>query len=181
MRVIRHANLVPAPWKNGGGSTTTIAVEPQGASLDDFDWRISLATIDRDGPFSSFPGIDRSLALVEGGGVELDVAGRRVVLGQDVLEFPGELAVTAKLHGGSTTDFNVMTRRGRYTHRLERRRVAGRVHIGAGGTTIVFVAQGSIDGEGISLQRHDALIIDSVCIVEATEAVLLVTTLMRAP
>ena len=52
----------------GGGSTTEIAVAPPGAGFDDFDWRVSLATITQDGPFSAFPGIDRTLALVDGDG-----------------------------------------------------------------------------------------------------------------
>jgi environmental stress-induced protein Ves len=46
------------PWKNGGGETTEIAVFPDGAGLSDFDWRVSMARVDGDGPFSSFPGIE---------------------------------------------------------------------------------------------------------------------------
>ena len=65
MRVVRWASLVAAPWKNGGGSTTTVAVHPPGASLDDFDWRISLATIDRDG-FMQIT--DRSKDVIKSGG-----------------------------------------------------------------------------------------------------------------
>lgn len=42
VRIIRRVSPTPARWKNGGGSTITIAVEPTGASLDDFDWRVSL-------------------------------------------------------------------------------------------------------------------------------------------
>ena len=57
-QLIQYASLRPAPWKNGGGSTTEIAVWPNGAGLDEFDWRISLATITQSGPFSFFPGID---------------------------------------------------------------------------------------------------------------------------
>ena len=49
------------PWKNGGGETAEIAVSPPGAALDDFDWRLSMARVETDGPFSAFPGIDRTL------------------------------------------------------------------------------------------------------------------------
>ena len=59
-QLIQYASLRPAPWKNGGGSTTEIAVAPPGAGFDSFDWRISLATISHSGPFSTFAGIDRS-------------------------------------------------------------------------------------------------------------------------
>ena len=60
--LIPYAGLEPAPWKNGGGSTTEIAIAPLGATVDKFDWRISLATIANSGPFSVFPGVDRTLA-----------------------------------------------------------------------------------------------------------------------
>ena len=77
---IPHECLRAAPWKNGGGSTTEIAIAPLGAGFDDFDWRISLATITASGPFSSFPGIDRSLMLVDGDSVQLTLDGTRKVL-----------------------------------------------------------------------------------------------------
>ena len=62
--LIPYAGLSPVPWKNGGGSTTQIAVFPPDAGFEDFDWRISLATIAEDGAFSEFPGVERTLALV---------------------------------------------------------------------------------------------------------------------
>jgi environmental stress-induced protein Ves len=58
------------PWKNGGGQTTEIAVSA-GASLADFDWRVSIAEINADGPFSAFAGVDRTLVLLSGAGVRL--------------------------------------------------------------------------------------------------------------
>ncbi|MBM7325185.1 HutD family protein, partial [Agrobacterium sp. S2] len=48
------------PWKNGGGVTTEIIVHPAKASMADFDWRISMANVAQDGPFSIFPGVDRT-------------------------------------------------------------------------------------------------------------------------
>jgi environmental stress-induced protein Ves len=63
---------VPAqPWKNGGGQTRELVCQPAGASLQDFDWRISVATIAASGPFSSYPGVDRSITLLAGDGVLL--------------------------------------------------------------------------------------------------------------
>src|SRR5690606_386633 len=63
------------PWKNGGGETAEIAVSPAGAGFDDFDWRISTAIVAQSGPFSGFPGVDRVLTVIEGGAMELTVAG----------------------------------------------------------------------------------------------------------
>ena len=111
------------PWKNGGGSTTEIAIGPVGASLDAFDWRISMAQVASDGPFSRFDGIDRTLAVIAGGGMELTIGGQApVVLGHasEPLSFPGDVPTTARLLAGDITDLNVMTRRGQFSHRVTR-------------------------------------------------------------
>ena len=63
------------PWKNGGGVTTEIAVFPEAAGLDDFEWRLSMATVATDGPFSLFAGVDRTLAVLDGEGIVLSVDG----------------------------------------------------------------------------------------------------------
>jgi environmental stress-induced protein Ves len=64
--VIAPSQYRRTPWKNGGGLTEEIAAHPEGAALDGFDWRISIAAVDRDGPFSRFPGVDRTITLIEG-------------------------------------------------------------------------------------------------------------------
>jgi environmental stress-induced protein Ves len=111
------------PWKNGGGVTTEIAVSPAGAALDDFDWRVSMARVESDGPFSGFDGVDRTLAVLEGEGIILDVAGRpaaTVTKASAPLSFPADVPTQAVLIAGPITDLNVMTRRGRMVHAVER-------------------------------------------------------------
>ena len=66
--------IAPRPWKNGGGSTREIACWPQGADMDSFGWRVSIATIAQAGPFSAFPGINRQIMLLAGDGVQLLVS-----------------------------------------------------------------------------------------------------------
>ncbi len=81
-----------------------------------FDWRVSIATIDQAGPFSAFPGIDRVIVLLDGDGMHLQANGIDHCLetpGQ-LYAFPGDLALDCRLLGGQSTDFNVMSRRGRY-------------------------------------------------------------------
>ena len=159
--------LRAAPWKNGGGSTMEIAVFPPEAGLMAFDWRISLATITASGPFSSFPGIDRSLMLVDGDSVQLTLDGtRKVVLSaaQPMLWFPGEAAVEAQVKW-PTTDFNVMTRRDRCRHQLEKITAPGRL-LRRSETTLLFVAgEGHVLARGgdqqFALARHDALLLDA--------------------
>lgn len=118
MRLVRRADLPAAPWKNGGGVTYEVAVHPPGASLDGFDWRISMAEVASDGPFSAFPGIDRTLTLLEGAGLALDFAGATVALppGAPPLSFPGEASVTGRPTNGAILDLNVMTRRNAAVH-----------------------------------------------------------------
>ena len=70
-RVIRNEDLVRVPWKNGGGTTAEVAAFPEGSGFETFGWRISMADVASDGPFSLFPGIDRTLIVVEGDGIEL--------------------------------------------------------------------------------------------------------------
>ncbi|WP_295991257.1 HutD family protein [Rugamonas sp.] len=189
--LIQYASLRPAPWKNGGGSTTEIALEPKGAGADLFDWRVSLATIAQSGPFSVFPGIDRTLALVAGDGVLLDFGGERFVLGaaDPIIEFPGEAQVHATVTDGVTTDFNVMTRRGRCRHRLEARMVRGVDELRRrSATTLVFLADGesltvSSASERIALVRYDAVVLESedVWTLEAAMATVFVVDIINLP
>ncbi|HEU4664593.1 MAG TPA: HutD family protein [Dokdonella sp.] len=97
-------------WKNDGGWTTEIARSGD----DDFRWRISIAEIERDGPFSSFPGVERDLLLLEGNGIELDIDDappRRLTQRFERVHFAGEARVDCRLIAGPTRDFNVMARR----------------------------------------------------------------------
>src|SRR6185369_11614525 len=79
-RLLTPSDYRPMPWKNGGGRTIEIAVHPVGATLDAFQWRVSIADIERDGPFSRFPGIDRTIVLLEGAGMHLRSASRDIDL-----------------------------------------------------------------------------------------------------
>ena len=106
--------LAATRWKNGGGSTRTLAMYPPGASLNDFLWRVSLAEVASSGPFSSFSGIDRTIALWSGNGMLLESPGRaahRLEKELEPYEFPGEIPVQATLLDGATIDSNVMARR----------------------------------------------------------------------
>ncbi len=124
------------PWKNGGGVTTEIAVFPEAAGLDDFEWRLSMATVASDGPFSLFAGVDRTLAVLEGEGIVLSVEGQaeeRITPASPPLAFAADRPTSARLIAGPITDLNAMTRRGRWTHRMERLVVRGSAAIADGG------------------------------------------------
>jgi environmental stress-induced protein Ves len=85
--------------------------------MDNFDWRVSIATIAQAGPFSAFPGIDRVITLLDGAGVHLQADGvdHRLDTSAQPFAFSGDLALDCTLLGGGPcTDFNVMTRRSRF-------------------------------------------------------------------
>jgi len=105
------------PWKNGGGVTREVAAFPPGAGMDAFDWRVSIADVASDGPFSLFPEIDRTLTILTGDGIALDLDGltSRLLPGRP-FAFPGDKPASATLLGGPVTDLNVMSRRGRIVH-----------------------------------------------------------------
>lgn len=122
MRLIRRAGLAGMPWKNGGGITHEVAAWPEGAGLDDFLWRISIAEVAGDGPFSTFDGVDRTLTLLEGAGIALEFSGgggATLARGSAPFSFPGEAAVTGVLLSGPIHDLNVMSRRGKVLHHVD--------------------------------------------------------------
>jgi environmental stress-induced protein Ves len=165
MRILRSSGHRRMPWKNGGGETTEIAAFPEGAGLDDFQWRVSMARVDGSGPFSTFPGIDRTLAILEGAGIVLDVAGepqKRLTLESAPHAFPADAATSADLIDGSVLDFNVMSRRGACAHTVTRHRAA---HVSAPGhPRLVLCSQGSVnlvtDGQSDRLDAYDAVLLD---------------------
>jgi environmental stress-induced protein Ves len=168
--LIPFAGLSPVPWKNGGGSTTEIAIGPQDAGFEDFDWRVSLATIEKDGAFSLFPGVDRTLALVEGHGMTLEIDGEPTLVtdSEPVVAFDGSSVVTAKLSRGGSTDFNAMTRSERCYHTFGRRRLTGdsATFVARADVTVLFLAEGDTlelrnEEERIGLVRYDAVVLEA--------------------
>lgn len=109
--------IPPQRWKNGAGLTREIAAWPAGAGIDDFEWRLSVAELERDAPFSAFPGVDRCIVVLDGTRMDLHDEGGRRVQALRPLEpwsFDGERVLHAVLPQGPCRDFNVMTRRGRW-------------------------------------------------------------------
>lgn len=116
MRLLGPSDYKVMPWKNGGGATTELLIHPAGASLDaGFTWRLSMADVASSGPFSSFPGIDRTLLLLAGNGMELDHGEHGIQLLEGPLRpvtFSGDWATRGRLLDGPCRDFNVMSARG---------------------------------------------------------------------
>ncbi|MCJ8141393.1 HutD family protein [Ancylobacter sp. A5.8] len=168
MRVLRASGHRVMPWKNGGGSTTQIAVAPEGAGLEAFDWRVSMADVAGDGPFSSFPGIDRTLAILSGAGMRLDIAGRaslELKAASAPAAFPADVPTAATLIDGPIRDLNVMTRRGGFAHKVTRHEARAVVSAPAGGFTLVLSRMAGLvvaeaAGAAVELGLDDAVRLD---------------------
>ena len=101
------------PWRNGLGSTVELLAETPNKN-EAFSWRLSIASVANDGPFSDFSGYDRTLLLLEGSGITLNKPnGVFKVLNSslDYANFKGEDLIDATLHDGPIKDFNIMTLR----------------------------------------------------------------------
>lgn len=151
------------PWKNGGGETTEVMASPPGAGLDDFDWRVSMASVASDGAFSIFPLVDRVIAVIEGEGIELRVgdATRRLTATSAPYAFPGDQPTFARLVAGPIQDLNVMTRRGRFAAKTTRHVLREPLAMmSEARETLVLGAEGSArietEGERGSLGPRDA-------------------------
>ena len=111
MRVIEQSGCRVMPWKNGGGTTTEIHVSP--GETNGFDWRVSIASVNADGPFSVFKGYNRHIMVLDGKGMTLDVADRGLfdLAPFQPFSFSGDAKVTGSLTHGAVRDFNLMVRR----------------------------------------------------------------------
>lgn len=121
-RILRADELAPTPWRNGLGVTREIALYPPGADSDDFLWRASVADVVGPAPFSRFPGVDRSIVLLDGAGFRMTLDGTEVhelTTPCAPFAFPGEAEVAVTLAGGPTRDLNLMLRRGRADGAIE--------------------------------------------------------------
>lgn len=142
-------------WKNGGGETQEVAAFPPGASMANFDWRISIATVSAAGVFSSFPEIDRHLTLLTGR-LLLDVAGvQHDLMPGDSVAFDGEAPSSGDPVSASATDLNIMTRRTMFRADVSRFEVNADAVL-PGGEGFIF-AFGAARVEGHELAATDFL------------------------
>ncbi|MDA3886004.1 MAG: HutD family protein [Candidatus Delongbacteria bacterium] len=112
-RIISPDQFKTVPWKNGLGTTKEIVVK-YSPGIDNYLWRISIAGVVADGPFSDFNGYDRTLLMLEGYGIELKHSDGSINYLRKTSEtavFSGDLYTSAKLVNGQIKDFNVMTLR----------------------------------------------------------------------
>lgn len=147
-RVIPANDYRRERWRNGAGWTREIhaASSTNGSSVA-WDWRLSIAEIERDAPFSTFPGVDRELVLLSGNGLRLrfcDGETQQLEPPHGRLRFSGERAVAGELLDGRTEDFNLMWRRDAVATQLWHRPLVGPMVVFAdpGSTWVVHLLAG---------------------------------------
>lgn len=175
MKLIKLEDVQATPWKNGGGVTRELysypaagdpaAGGPAASSFDNFVWRVSIAEVNQSGAFSTFPGIDRIITLLEGDGMQLlDDCGNHVLLSPlQPHSFRGEAQISVQLEGAACQDFNLMLRRGAAT---------GTVEVWRGdqtlphGCDLLFCVQGrwdvcTADSEQTTLEPRQSLVCEN--------------------
>jgi uncharacterized protein len=150
------------PWKNGGGVTRELLKLPHPRAPERFLMRLSIATVATSGPFSLFPGVDRTLLLLEGEGMALSQEGApEVVLerGRAPFRFPGEVPFHCRLLGGPVRDFNLMVDRELAEARLEvvHLTAGGEYPLGGAGSVWLYGLEGQAEVSGAPLSEQDLL------------------------
>jgi uncharacterized protein len=174
MRILWAKDRVATPWKNGGGTTSEVIVFSPGAGFDDFGWRVSIAQVERSGPFSMFAGIDRHLAMLEGR-VVLNIAGREPIElspSSQPESFPGDVAINADVIDGPATDLNVMTRLTAFRATMTRRNVERKLSCDTAASATLAFPLARVTIGGFQLEKADAILPepgDAITIAPATE------------
>jgi environmental stress-induced protein Ves len=162
-RLLRSSDYSLQSWKNGGGTTSEIW--RQDLATGEFCWRLSMANVKSDGPFSLFPGIDRQIMLVEGNGMILehkDVGAFRLERPFVPHAFSGDVETSCRLIGGPCRDLNLMVGRSEASGRLTVERLAaGEVKSTwpAGIVALVLLA-GSVEMGNAVAASGDTLLLD---------------------
>ena len=125
LTIIPSSKFTTIPWKNGLGKTVEMAIS-DGGTVDNFDWRISQATVANDGVFSDFSGLERNLVLIKGEGISLLHKASGADEHQDYCQqdhltnlldyanFDGSFQTFGKLTDGEIIDLNIMTASDKY-------------------------------------------------------------------
>jgi environmental stress-induced protein Ves len=151
VRLVQPSQHRVMPWKNGFGTTTEIAIDPPDADVGGrFRWRLSIADVQRSGPFSAFPGYERTIMVIAGHGMDLAIADqpvRRFDRLFDAYVFSGDSAAECRLLDGPIRDFNLMVERSSVRSRLQVMHLdaTSRLLDPASGDRIIHCFDGAID------------------------------------
>ena len=166
-RRLNNADYRWVPWKNGGGMTQDLLKVPCAADVA-AQWRISIARIDRSGPFSAYPGIERVFMPIDGAGLHLDYGGAapaRDVEPFEAVRFDGAWTTHCTLRGEQPCRaFNLLLDQAHAAGGLARRRLRGTAPFAAPGAILLLYCLTGQVGAPTPLGPGDSL-----CVEEAAE------------
>lgn len=160
---LTNTDYLRMPWRNGGGTTTEIVKGPEEGGR--FLYRVSIADVTSDGPFSRFVGYDRHIMLIEGRGMRL---GDHALAPLVPYSFSGDADVSGTLTDGPVRDFNLIVDRARASGSL----TVMRLPRGETATfepedvCVVHVLGGALDAADLG----ETLVLDAALRIEAREA-----------
>jgi environmental stress-induced protein Ves len=162
MRIQRSADHRVVPWDNGLGITADVFLSPPDVTR--WTWRLSIADVTDDVPFSVMPGIDRHIMVAQGAGMGLVIDGgaeHRMDGSTPALSFDGESDTTCRLLDGPIADLNLMVLRGTARGWLRRVTVgAGRSFSTSRDDVAIVVLSGSVQVAGEDLATFDAVLLE---------------------
>jgi environmental stress-induced protein Ves len=165
LRLIRQSEMLEGPWRNGMGVSWEIASHKQPGAAE-FSWRFAKARIDRDVPFSIYPGIDRVFMQISGNGLDLEFEGGHVLAVHESNvphAFACDVPLNCKLRDGPCFDLNLFTARGIYEAQASVIKLSGMETLDLSNIEAVFFAlEGSMvlsgQGAAVQLQAGDAAV-----------------------
>jgi hypothetical protein len=159
MTIIRRSELKEGRWRNGRGMSWEIASDPPRADADAFGWRLALARIDGDAPFSHYPGVDRIFTLAGGEGLSLNVEGRGTIILRPQAapcRFPGDVPVDCRLAAGPCLALNLFLRRGHW--QAATAILTGEAEFDSDGPLLLHVLEGEARAGTATLGQGDSMI-----------------------
>jgi environmental stress-induced protein Ves len=145
------------PWANGRGTSYEIASDRNESG--EWTWRLAMAPVNEDGPFSRIECVNRFLAVVDGAGMLLSVDRKKLpCLPMQVVRFRGDAITDATLTDGPIMDINLMVRRKEADGEMA---IVSDAGILAGASIIVAVggsAQMKCGDSSIDLECHDSVL-----------------------
>lgn len=142
--IISLANVPASPWRNGGGVTRELLAWP---AAQDWHWRLSVAEVASNGPFSRFDGVQRWFAVLGGAGVQLQLPEQthELTVASAPLCFDGAVPVDCQLLDGTTQDFNLMLRRERANGQMQRLSGVTRFVMDVPKTIAIYAMDSAVD------------------------------------
>ncbi len=161
MKILGQKDYRDMAWKNGKGRTVELLRIPHPKVQDLFSLRLSIASMTESGPFSHYPGIERTIILLEGKGVVLDFVDE-IKMNLNVklkpIQFAGEAEISAHLIDGPIREFNVMGARDAVEAFVEVHQKLNSLSVGGDGDHYLYICEGTAM-VGNDLVKKDDLII----------------------